>query len=73
MPCRNVAAGAHYGAGGNEVLAVEVVDVKNGAGNEIVCPHCGLKGEAIYEGKRGQVRKICPQCGNVVTFRRKKK
>lgn len=39
---------------------------------EITCPHCRFKGEPLVEKQKGQVKKICPVCGNTVTFRRKR-
>ncbi len=40
--------------------------------NTIICPYCRYKGEPITEQKNRKKKHICPVCGNVVTYRRKK-
>lgn len=39
---------------------------------EFICPYCRFKGVPILEQKNGKKKYLCPQCGNVVSFRRKK-
>lgn len=41
------------------------------ANNQITCPYCRFKGVPILKQKNGKKKYLCPQCGNVVSFRRK--
>lgn len=41
--------------------------------NEITCPYCRFKGEALVETQKGGGRRyICARCGEYVKFRRKR-
>lgn len=41
--------------------------------NEISCPYCRYKGEALVETQKGGGKRyLCPRCGEYVKFRRKR-
>lgn len=40
--------------------------------HEILCPHCRYWGNAFIERKGSKYRLLCPRCGNVIQFGRKK-